>query len=894
MTLELTASRLISKSVGSSLYTWTSVIGVVLAGITVGNLLGGWLADRYDRGRTLAWMYLLASLSCAGVLWLDQLIAPMPRPETFSWPLWVLTVVALLFFLPSLALGTISPIVASMALARSSRVGVTVGNVYAWGALGSILGTFLTGFYLMDVWGTRMIIGMTSGVLGVLAVAVTGAPRLFRATVVCGWLQLLGWLVLAATCTDRAMAYMAESVGMLATVNQSREAAAEIRTRWTTFGTALGTRLHELGLVLRLRDDQVGAYYDESNYSTIMVTEGQDDGRPVKNLRLDMLTHSIYDPADPTALHYDYERIYAAVTKRTAQLTSQSVTLSTRALPNESFGASRLPTGVTFDPATAQLRIDQPTPEVFETLLGLAPDAEYWSALETLHQTTTRPLWGGFSTATLAKLPSDVTLPEDLSLTLRFDAGLECLTAYDVITAPIRDRLIGATRHADWYREVQRGRDQARQSTALFLGGGGFIFPRWFLKQFPASPRIEVAELDPAVYRASIEALGLTSYEQSRIDTAIGDARNIVDDRLRENARRGTAGQPSIRYDFIYGDAFGGFNIPAHLTTLEFLKKVDALLAEDGVFLANIIEIYPRAEYPGTFRAAGEVDYRGPLPARLASRRFPQDGFGAAGAGFHPLELKYYGADQYRIRAAGLIGATDEARLTRVDMAPEPARTNADPNVESETWAAAIARLATQTRERVAYRGPIPDVLQASGGPLEAWVPSATPFELLEVCRLGSAVQDSYVLGLRGIVSRDIEAQLVALERGNPEWETAIRTAAARTRKPGPGRFLGRYVATAAEVFPNIYLFSTYSTQPWANRDTYVMVCSRRPLDLKGLSQTGDWEGDWFAAREAQPAAGQPRLSGQMAAVLSLAEGQLLTDDFAPVDHLLGPVFADE
>ena len=47
MVLELTASRLIAKHVGSSLYTWTSVIGVVLAGITVGNFVGGWMADRF-------------------------------------------------------------------------------------------------------------------------------------------------------------------------------------------------------------------------------------------------------------------------------------------------------------------------------------------------------------------------------------------------------------------------------------------------------------------------------------------------------------------------------------------------------------------------------------------------------------------------------------------------------------------------------------------------------------------------------------------------------------------------------------------------------------------------------------------------------------------------------
>ena len=156
MTLELTASRLIGKHVGSSLYTWTSVIGVVLAGITLGNWLGGWLADRYNRNRSLAWMYLLGSVSCGNVLWLDQLVGTIPRPDAFSWPAWIVTVVALIFLLPALALGATSPLVASMAIDRSSKTGSTVGNVYAWGALGSIVGTFLTGFYLIDVLGNSI------------------------------------------------------------------------------------------------------------------------------------------------------------------------------------------------------------------------------------------------------------------------------------------------------------------------------------------------------------------------------------------------------------------------------------------------------------------------------------------------------------------------------------------------------------------------------------------------------------------------------------------------------------------------------------------------------------------------------------------------------------------
>ena len=51
MVLELVAGRIIAPYVGVSLYTWTSVIGVVLAGISLGNYLGGRLADRWASAR---------------------------------------------------------------------------------------------------------------------------------------------------------------------------------------------------------------------------------------------------------------------------------------------------------------------------------------------------------------------------------------------------------------------------------------------------------------------------------------------------------------------------------------------------------------------------------------------------------------------------------------------------------------------------------------------------------------------------------------------------------------------------------------------------------------------------------------------------------------------------
>ena len=46
LVLQSTAGRLLAPFVGSSLETWTAIIGAFLAGIALGNAAGGRLADR--------------------------------------------------------------------------------------------------------------------------------------------------------------------------------------------------------------------------------------------------------------------------------------------------------------------------------------------------------------------------------------------------------------------------------------------------------------------------------------------------------------------------------------------------------------------------------------------------------------------------------------------------------------------------------------------------------------------------------------------------------------------------------------------------------------------------------------------------------------------------------
>src|SRR4030067_1694350 len=67
LVVELVAGRIMAPYVGVSLYTWTSIIGVVLAGISVGAYLGGILADRFPTPRTLGWLLLVSGLAALSI-----------------------------------------------------------------------------------------------------------------------------------------------------------------------------------------------------------------------------------------------------------------------------------------------------------------------------------------------------------------------------------------------------------------------------------------------------------------------------------------------------------------------------------------------------------------------------------------------------------------------------------------------------------------------------------------------------------------------------------------------------------------------------------------------------------------------------------------------------------
>lgn len=115
---------------------------------------------------------------------------------------------------------------------------------------------------------------------------------------------------------------------------------------------------------------------------------------------------------------------------------------------------------------------------------------------------------------------------------------------------------------------------QPQPKSILVAGLGGGSIPTTFTDLFPDA-QIDVVEVDQAVVNVAKQFFFFE--ENPNMKVAVADARVFI-------KRAGLLGK---KYDYIVLDAFGGDYIPEHLLTMEFLEEVKAILADDGVLVAN-------------------------------------------------------------------------------------------------------------------------------------------------------------------------------------------------------------------------------------------------------------------------------------------------------------------
>ncbi len=159
LALEMCASRLLGAYFGTSLYIWAVLIGLVLIYLTIGYFLGGRFADRYPSERALCIMTAIAALAimiipfvCEGILsWSVQAMAQISVSAFLS----SLLGTVLLFAIPVILLGMVSPFAIRLATREIKKSGRTSGSLYAISTFGSILGAFLPVLWFIPTFGVR-------------------------------------------------------------------------------------------------------------------------------------------------------------------------------------------------------------------------------------------------------------------------------------------------------------------------------------------------------------------------------------------------------------------------------------------------------------------------------------------------------------------------------------------------------------------------------------------------------------------------------------------------------------------------------------------------------------------------------------------------------------------
>jgi spermidine synthase len=159
LAIEMCGPRLMAPYFGTSQIIWATQIGFTLLYLSLGYYIGGRLADRYPRASVVCGITATAAAATG-------LIPTISRP-VLDWSVGGMTnanpsvfisslvAVNLLFAVPTILLGMVSPFAIRLTVERVGSAGRSAGSLYALSTLGSIIGAFLPALLLIPAWGVR-------------------------------------------------------------------------------------------------------------------------------------------------------------------------------------------------------------------------------------------------------------------------------------------------------------------------------------------------------------------------------------------------------------------------------------------------------------------------------------------------------------------------------------------------------------------------------------------------------------------------------------------------------------------------------------------------------------------------------------------------------------------
>lgn len=174
MVLEIIGSRILSPFIGTSTYIWTSLIGVILASLSLGYWLGGKWADRKPDPKILAAAIFLGGGFVSATIFAKEIVLSFIAASGTILEVKSLMAALILFAPASVALGFVTPYAVRLRLSSVDDSGKTVGRLFAFSTIGSIVGTFGAGFFLIPFVGSVRTLYLIAG--GLILLSILLAP----------------------------------------------------------------------------------------------------------------------------------------------------------------------------------------------------------------------------------------------------------------------------------------------------------------------------------------------------------------------------------------------------------------------------------------------------------------------------------------------------------------------------------------------------------------------------------------------------------------------------------------------------------------------------------------------------------------------------------------------
>lgn len=611
--------RLLAPVIGSSVETWSAIIGVFLLGIAVGNHLAGKLADHLSAVRMISGSLLAGAVS----LMLMPLIADhLASSRWFAeLPLAIQIFTASFFvcLLPGILLSLVTPPSIRSVVSHSSEVGSAAGRIFAWGTLGSLAGNYLAGFVLLAIFGVRSIVDMTSVCLLVLAVATFLGGRRFA----------------------RNRSHTPSEITVTSSTETLTSASTDAGAQWfrqallTVFACSFVTGALE-GAAFRILAPLVGVSMFLSAGVVGVILAGMSFGNSLGGklatrygsrtvLRDSLLACAV------TAL---------AVAPIWKVAISTGIFKSMPLIPQIllwSFSLFLLP-AIAFGTITPQvIRLSVTDIRRAGTISGQLYAwstvgciagilSASWFMIETFGAVRTSLVCGIIPIFLVLLLPPSKAKatksdPRIIPFALLVSAAallMVCKSPYDResryfslgvtddlidnrdVKVLVLDRLVHSAIDLDdpsflhYPHERIQGdfaraaavdaRAAGRQPRILVIGGGGYSFPRWIESQADLNDiQIDVVEIDPAVTEIAHDKLGLS--RSTRINSIHMDGRQFV------------KSAPAGSYDLVIQDAVNDFSVPYHLMTAEYNTLIQRLLQPEGAYLLTVIDSMESARF---------------------------------------------------------------------------------------------------------------------------------------------------------------------------------------------------------------------------------------------------------------------------------------------------------